>query len=51
MNIRLRNIPKYEEGNPIFSYDNWRNNPYYKWFINLYPENARTLSGNPLNQR
>lgn len=51
MNIRLRNIPKYAEGNPIFSYDNWRNNPYYKWFINLYPENARILSGNPLNQR
>ena len=52
MKITHRDIPKFQEGKPIFNLDNWinQNKSYYDWYTTIYP-NAQKLMGNPLQQR
>lgn len=50
MNIRPRNIQKYQGGG-TFNLADWiaQNPTYYEWYRGIYP-NAQVLAGNPLKQ-
>lgn len=50
MNIRPRNIQKYQGGG-TFNLADWiaQNPTYYEWYKGIYP-NAQVLAGNPLKQ-